>query len=126
MIRIDDLAFRYCEGDFCLRVPEMRVMPRERVAVIGPSGSGKTTLLHLIAGIAQPQEGSVVTHGVEVGALGDAARRDFRIRHIGLVFQEFEQPRSTFRCRASWWTRFRRHSTTVPSRSRGRAFTLSA
>jgi ABC-type lipoprotein export system ATPase subunit len=32
----------------------------------------------------------VVTKGVEVTALDDARRREFRIRNIGLVFQEFE------------------------------------
>ena len=31
-----------------------------------------------------------MTNGSEIQALDDAARRDFRIRHIGLVFQEFE------------------------------------
>jgi putative ABC transport system ATP-binding protein len=58
--------------------------------VIGPSGSGKTTLLHLVAGIATPDAGHIFTAGVEIGALGDAARRELRIRRIGLVFQEFE------------------------------------
>ncbi len=58
--------------------------------MIGPSGSGKTTLLHLIAGIAVPQSGEVVTGGVEVSRLADPARRDFRVRNVGLVFQEFE------------------------------------
>jgi putative ABC transport system ATP-binding protein len=62
----------------------------ERVAVIGPSGSGKTTLLHLIAGIKSPSAGKVVTDGVDVTGLDDAGRRAFRIRRIGLVFQEFE------------------------------------
>jgi len=60
------------------------------VAVIGPSGSGKTTLLHLVAGIVTPQQGRVVVDGVEVSALSDAQRRKFRIRRMGLVFQEFE------------------------------------
>jgi ABC-type lipoprotein export system ATPase subunit len=32
----------------------------------------------------------VVTQGLEVTALDDARRREFRIRNIGLVFQEFE------------------------------------
>jgi ABC-type lipoprotein export system ATPase subunit len=90
IIQIADLEFRYGEGDFALVVPELRVGRGERVAVIGPSGSGKTTLLNLIAGIATPQRGRVVTNGVEVTALDDARRREFRIRHIGLVFQEFE------------------------------------
>ena len=75
---------------FELRIPELVVKAGERVAVIGPSGSGKTTLLHLIAGIALPAGGSVRTGGVELSGLDDAARRAFRVRQIGLVFQEFE------------------------------------
>jgi ABC-type lipoprotein export system ATPase subunit len=90
MIGITDLQFDYGEGDFALRIPELRVERGERVALIGPSGSGKTTLLDLIAGIATPQRGRVVTKGLEVTALDDARRREFRIRNIGLVFQEFE------------------------------------
>jgi ABC-type lipoprotein export system ATPase subunit len=90
MIRLTDLEFRYREGEFALRIPELAVGRGERVAVIGPSGSGKTTLLHLIAGIATPADGRVETGGVEVTALDDAARRDFRIHRVGLVFQEFE------------------------------------
>jgi ABC-type lipoprotein export system ATPase subunit len=90
IIQIADLEFRYGEGDFALLVPELVVERGERVAVIGPSGSGKTTLLNLIAGITTSQRGRVVTKGVEVTALDDARRRAFRIRHIGLVFQEFE------------------------------------
>ena len=90
MIRLTDLEFRYREGEFALRIPELAVGRGERVAVIGPSGSGKTTLLHLIAGIATPADGRVETGGVDVTALDDAARRDFRIHRIGLVFQEFE------------------------------------
>ena len=90
MIRVGDLQFRYGEGDFVLRVPELVVERGQSTAVIGPSGSGKTTLLHLIAGIAVPEAGRVVTGGVQLPALDDGARRDFRVRHIGLVFQEFE------------------------------------
>ena len=90
MIRVSQLHFRYSEGDFALRVPELAVEPGGTVAMIGPSGSGKTTLLHLIAGIAVPQAGRVVTGGTQVAALDDASRRDFRVRRIGLVFQEFE------------------------------------
>jgi len=90
MIRLTDLEFHYREGEFALRIPELAVGRGERVAVIGPSGSGKTTLLHLIAGIATPADGRVETGGVEVTALDDAARRDFRIHRVGLVFQEFE------------------------------------
>ncbi len=90
MISIRNLDFRYQEGDFALGVPRLEVEDKERVAVIGPSGSGKTTLLHLIAGIRKAQSGSVVTGGVEISVLDDGGRRDFRVRNIGMVFQEFE------------------------------------
>ena len=90
MISISDLRFRYPEGEFELNVPELSVANGETVAVIGPSGSGKTTLLHLMAGIRLPQEGQVTTDDVEVTGLDDGTRRDFRIRRIGMVFQEFE------------------------------------
>ena len=90
MIRLTDLGFRYGEGDFALQIPKLVVERGEAVAVIGPSGSGKTTLLNLIAGIATPQAGTVTTDGVDLSALDEARRRDFRIRHVGLVFQEFE------------------------------------
>jgi len=89
MIRISDLEFRYGE-EFCLRVPQLAIERGAAVAVIGPSGSGKTTLLNLISAIAVPRAGSVVTNGVEVSRLADVARRDFRVTHVGLVFQEFE------------------------------------
>ena len=62
----------------------------ESLAVIGPSGSGKTTLLHLIAGILMPESGKIVVVGESLAEKGDAARREFRLRQIGLVFQEFE------------------------------------
>ena len=90
MISISDLRFRYSQGGFALHVPELEVESGERVAVIGPSGSGKTTLLNLIAGIRLPQSGRVVTKQVDISDLADGERRDFRIRNIGLVFQEFE------------------------------------
>jgi len=90
MIEVRDLQFSYGEGDFSLQIPRLEVAGGETVAIVGPSGSGKTTLLNLIAGIATPQSGEVVTNGQTMSGLHDAARRDIRIAGIGLVFQEFE------------------------------------
>jgi ABC-type lipoprotein export system ATPase subunit len=90
IIAVRELLFQYPEGSFELRIPDLVVPRGECVAVVGPSGSGKTTLLHLIAGITTPLRGHVQACGVEVTGLDDAARRAFRIRHVGLVFQEFE------------------------------------
>jgi len=71
-------------------MPEFAVASGERLAVIGPSGSGKTTLLNLVAGIFPPGKGTVKVGDFDVGALGDARRRDFRITTVGFVFQDFE------------------------------------
>ncbi len=90
MIRISKLHFRYPEGDFALRVSELSVARGETVAMIGPSGSGKTTLLSLMAGIRTAQTGDIRTAGKALSTLDEPARRDFRIRTMGLVFQEFE------------------------------------
>jgi putative ABC transport system ATP-binding protein len=90
MIRIRDLEFRYPHSQFSLRVPEWTGDRGSRTAIIGPSGCGKTTLLNLMAGILVPGSGSVLIDGTEITSLTDAARRALRIRHIGLVFQEFE------------------------------------
>lgn len=62
----------------------------DRFTVIsGPSGSGKTTLLNLIGCIDKPDRGEIVIAGREIQALSDDVLSDFRARHIGFVFQNF-------------------------------------
>jgi putative ABC transport system ATP-binding protein len=61
----------------------------ELVAVVGPSGSGKTTLLNCLSGLDLIDEGTVTVDGVDLGALTDNARSDWRARHAGFVFQAF-------------------------------------
>jgi len=90
MIRIENLEFSYPGADFHLQIPAFEVRAGEKVAVIGPSGSGKTTLLNLVAGILLPSSGHVQVNEISVSELNDAERRNFRIAHIGQVFQAFE------------------------------------
>jgi putative ABC transport system ATP-binding protein len=90
MIRIRDLDFTYPTGEFRLRIPQLSLPPGSHAAVVGPSGSGKTTLLNLISGVLIPQAGRVWVGELEITSMEEAARRAFRVRHIGMVFQEFE------------------------------------
>lgn len=55
----------------------------------GPSGSGKTTLLNMLGCIDRPDAGEVQVHGQAVHTLTDNALSDFRARHIGFIFQNF-------------------------------------
>jgi putative ABC transport system ATP-binding protein len=61
--------------------------PAALSAVVGPSGSGKSTLLSILAGIEPPTAGSVWVGGTEIWRIRDGARRRFRRRRIGYVFQ---------------------------------------
>jgi putative ABC transport system ATP-binding protein len=73
-----------------LRGVDLSVAAGEFVAVMGPSGCGKSTLLHLVAGLDQPDDGTVTVAGARIDQLrGDRAAL-VRRRHIGLVFQFFE------------------------------------
>jgi len=57
--------------------------------ISGASGSGKTTLLNLIGCIDRPDKGDVVVSGRRVCELSDDELSDFRRRHIGFIFQNF-------------------------------------
>ena len=70
-------------GREVLRGVSLSVAEGETVVLIGPSGSGKTTLLRMIAGLEQPDEGSVLFHGE------DATEVSVRERNVGFVFQHY-------------------------------------
>ncbi len=90
MIELKDLRFQYPHSSFALALAPTRVESREHIALVGPSGCGKTTLLNLLAGVLLPDGGNIVVDGERIEQLSDADRRDFRVRRLGLVFQNFE------------------------------------
>jgi putative ABC transport system ATP-binding protein len=77
-----------------VQVPALRdinldIHPGRFTVIGGPSGSGKTTLLNLIGCIDRPDAGEIVVAGEPVQRLSDEALSDFRARHLGFVFQNF-------------------------------------
>lgn len=90
MIAIRDLRFAWTDGPFQLQIPRLEIARGEAAVLAGPSGCGKTTLLNLICGILSPAAGLVEVAGTDLGRLSDADRRLFRLRNIGLVFQDFQ------------------------------------
>jgi putative ABC transport system ATP-binding protein len=61
----------------------------EFTAIVGPSGSGKTTFLNVIGGLDKPTNGHVVIDGVDIATMKESQLFDFRLRHIGFVFQAY-------------------------------------
>jgi len=67
-----------------LRIPKSRFS-----MVLGPSGSGKTTLLNLVGCLDQPTEGEIRVCGEKMAEISDDRISEFRARHIGFIFQNF-------------------------------------
>lgn len=68
---------------------DLEVADGEFMAVVGPSGSGKTTLLNMIGGLDRPTGGVVKVNREELNLLSDNELIDFRLKHIGFVFQSY-------------------------------------
>ena len=61
----------------------------EFTAIVGPSGCGNTTLLNAIGGLDRPNQGHIHIDGVNIVNLKDRDLIDFRLQHIGFVFQAY-------------------------------------
>ena len=88
-LEIKRLSFRYGQGGFELHLPALALARGEEMLLVGRSGCGKSTLLQLIAGLVDPESGTVAVGGQDIHALRGAARDRFRGRSIGMVFQTF-------------------------------------
>ncbi len=58
-------------------------------AIMGASGSGKSTMLNLLGCLDRPTSGRYFLEGQNVALLDDDALSEFRLRHLGFVFQSF-------------------------------------
>jgi len=90
MIEINSLIFSYPSGDFSLNISHLNIQKKEKIAVIGASGCGKTTFLQLLAGIKIPVSGEININSTQLEKLNEQQRRQFRIKNIGIIFQDFE------------------------------------
>jgi putative ABC transport system ATP-binding protein len=85
-----DLYRFYHAGDdetLALRGVSLVVEAGELVAVTGPSGSGKSTLLACLAGLDEPDGGSVRIDGQLLSRRPEQERTRIRARSLGMLFQ---------------------------------------
>jgi putative ABC transport system ATP-binding protein len=92
VIRCEQVERSYRMGDAtvqAVRGIDLTIMRGEFAAITGPSGCGKSTLLHLLGAVDVPSAGRVFVNGRDTATLSDRDATDFRLRHIGFVFQRF-------------------------------------
>jgi putative ABC transport system ATP-binding protein len=80
----------YRAGDdetLALRGVSISLYAGEVLAVVGPSGSGKSTLLNCLAGLDEPDGGSVWVDGQRMSHRPEVERAAIRARSIGVLFQ---------------------------------------
>jgi putative ABC transport system ATP-binding protein len=68
---------------------DLTICKGEFTCIVGPSGSGKTTFLNLLGGLDNPTEGEVIIDDTNITKLNSRELIDFRLNHIGFVFQSF-------------------------------------
>ena len=90
VVEANDLYRFFHAGDdetLALRGLSVRLYAGELVAVTGPSGSGKSTLLSCLAGLDEPDGGSVRIDGETMSRRPEGERSSLRARKIGMLFQ---------------------------------------
>ena len=89
-VKVDHVSKSFRRGSETVEVLNglsLQVPRGEYLGLMGPSGSGKTTLLNLIAGLDQPNSGSVWVGDTEISHLSESDLAKWRTRSLGFVFQ---------------------------------------
>ena len=92
IIELRDVKKIYRVGEVITRAlngVNLKVYPKDFLAIMGPSGSGKTTLLNMIGLLDIPTSGKILVKGVDVSRLPSKRLAYLRNRVIGFVFQQF-------------------------------------
>ncbi len=82
IIELKDISKAF-DGETVLDHINLDIYDNEFITLLGPSGCGKTTTLRIIAGFEQPDTGSVLFLGEDIGALPPHKR------NVNTVFQRY-------------------------------------
>lgn len=91
---LDGVVFRHDpQAPPVLSIPELAIEPGERIALLGGNGAGKSTLLRMMAGLIDPQSGSVLVDSLSLSQIDPIDRR----RQIGYLPQSVALFQGTLR-----------------------------
>ncbi len=76
------------QGEFTLEL-KLRIEQGEFVTLFGESGAGKTTLLRCLAGLAEPDAGSIRINGETWFDSAKQTRLPVQQRRVGYMFQDY-------------------------------------
>jgi ATP-binding cassette subfamily B protein len=89
-----DVSFRYPNTDkYVLRNVNLRLHPREKIALVGRNGAGKTTLVKLLCRLYDPTDGYITLEGVDLREYDPASLQ----KRVGVIFQDFARYHLTAR-----------------------------
>ena len=81
MLKLTDVNLKL--GDFALKDINLEISEGQYFVLLGRSGAGKTQLLELIAGLEQPDKGSIYLDNVDI------TNQRIQNRKVGIVFQDY-------------------------------------
>ena len=87
-LRIENVVKRFASGaDAVIKGLSATVAEGEMLVLLGPSGCGKTTTLQLVAGLVDPDDGSIFVDDRQVAGPGWGLPPERR--NLGMVFQSY-------------------------------------
>ena len=92
IIRTSDLTKNYTLGKVdvkALNGVDSSIEQGDFIAIMGPSGCGKSTFLNMIGMLDTPTSGEIYIDGKDVTKMNRSARAEYRLKHIGFIFQFF-------------------------------------
>ena len=94
LLSVNDLVVEYRTKRGAVRAVDhvsFDIFPNEVLGLAGESGCGKTTIAHAVTRLLKPPayitNGQIVFRDTDILGMDDETLRDFRWRHLSIVFQ---------------------------------------
>ena len=97
ILKVHQACKSFQQGNHKVKVLEhldLEVIQGEKVAILGPSGCGKSTLLSLLAGLDNPDSGTVEIDGTDLAKINEDQLSQTRSEKLGIVFQQYHLMRN--------------------------------